>query len=147
MEMNYNRFNDENNNYNEDNEKLKLINNENNYNDLEQNITKKPIIKVPEFVLNNRDICDKAMTKVLCCNKYKSRDKIDQEELRAYYQLKELALISYNEQIKEHENCLKSLFISALNVEISDNLESAEWKSIGFQVNNLNKFLMLLLNF
>ena len=129
--MNYQRLNDDNNNE-EDSEKLKLIDNDNN-SDLEQNLIKKPM-KVPEFVLNNTGFCKKTITRILCCAKYKSRDKLDQEHLRAYYHLKDLALICYNEQTKEHETSLKTLFVSSLNVEISDNLESAEWKSIGFQV-------------
>lgn len=134
MEMNYQRFNDEEiNNKAEDNEKLNLIDNEYKYNDLEQNIIKKPM-KVPEFVINNTGFCEKTMTKILCCAKYKSRDKIDQEHLKAYYSLKDLALVLFNEQIEQHENTLKSLFVSALNLEASENLESPEWKSIGFQV-------------
>jgi len=132
MEMNYKRFNEDiNNSKEEDCEKLKLIDHENKFNDLELNVEKKPM-RVPEFVLNNRGFCKKTIT--LCCAKYKSKNIINQEHLKAYYHLKDLALVPYNEQIEEHENRLKSFFVSALNVDISVNLESAEWKSIGFQV-------------
>jgi len=121
-----------------DNERSKLLENnynENNYCDLEENNIKRPM-KVPEFIINQKTFCEKSLYKVLCCSKYKLFDKIHQEDLRAYYKLKDIAIIHYNEHNEDHENSLKNLFICALNVDTTDNLESVEWKSIGFQVKN-----------
>ncbi len=141
MEMNYHKFKD--NNTNGDNERSMLIDNYNyekyNY-DLEENHTKRPMV-VPEFIINQKTFCEKSLYKILCCSKYRTFDKIDQKELKAYYKLKDIGLVLYDEHNKDHENSLKHLFISALNIDTSDNLETLEWKSIGFQVNFLYLFL------
>jgi hypothetical protein len=135
MEMNYQNIQDKHSNCDS---KLAILlerYNQDTYNDyIEESKIKRPM-KIPKFISEPRGKFEKSLFLMLCCfAKFKSLDKISQEELNAYYRLKEIAILTYNEHDEDHENSLKNLFISALNVDLSDNLESVEWKTIGFQV-------------
>jgi hypothetical protein len=98
--------------------------------DIEENIPERPF-KLPTFMLQENTCCNN-FSKIICCQSKKF--KIKQSELRAYYKLKEIALVSYDQTNVDHENCLKNLFITALNCDLTDNLETIEWKTLGFQV-------------
>jgi len=151
MEMNYQTFKDR--NSDEINEKSLLLegyyNNNNKFYDIEENQVKRPM-KIPKFIYNNRGNCEKICSKILCCKKFKPLENIRQEELKAYYRLKDMAILQYDENNSDHENSLKNLFIAALNVDLTHNLESVEWKSIGFQVNikiNIDFFFQVFIIF
>jgi len=121
-------------NYYEDQEDLNLLDYDKKNNDIEKNVINIKL-KVPEFLIKQRGIWFKTKGFLICCkSKFPSLDRINQEELSVYYKLKNLAVILYCENNTEHEENLKKLYLNSLNVEISNNLESAEWKSIGFQV-------------
>jgi hypothetical protein len=135
MELNYKQLP----NYeNDDKENEALLSNykEDGYNyDIEKDNTERPL-NIPRFIKEKNNCCDNIL-RFLCC-KTKS-EKINQKELKAYYKLKEIALVLYDKNNLDHENSLKTLFKISLNCEITENLETVEWKGLGFQVIIKNK--------
>lgn len=115
--------------------------NNSDFTDIEKNIieknTKKRNYLTPKFITKRKNCCDNLIYKIICYYKRNPQEKVTQEELKAYYNLKDLALIQYSESNQEHESSLKSLYTNALACGLTENLETPEWKSIGFQVINL----------
>lgn len=109
------------------------------FTDFEENNSIRPF-KIPKFMSNKNKCCNGLFRKICCCSCKNHKENITQEELKAYYKLKELAQIYYNELNEDHENSLKNLFINTLNCDLTDNLETMEWKGIGFQVSIIHLF-------
>ena len=131
MEMNYRRQTDE----NSDPEKIGLMgeyNEDGSIYDLEENNQKRPL-KQPTFLFEKKACCSNVIQILFCKGK---PEKLKQNELSAYNKLKEIALISYDKYNLDHENSLKNLFINSLNCDLTENLETVDWKGIGFQVIN-----------
>jgi hypothetical protein len=130
MELNYKKLP---NNANDDKENEYLLSQykeEGSNYDIEENNTVKPL-KIPGFIKEENNCCNNLIEFLFCKSK---TQKINQKELKAYYMLKEIALISYDQNNSDHENTLKNLFKISLNCELTENLETVEWKSLGFQV-------------
>ncbi len=109
---------------------LEQYKDEGSFYELEENNSIRPF-KPPKFIIEEKNCCNNFL-RIFCC---KSKNKIiTQNELKAYYKLREIALIPYEKNNIDHENSLKNLFISSLNCDLTDNLETVEWKGLGFQV-------------
>ena len=121
-------------------DKSEEIKNDNNIN---SDSTKKLIqlkerIEIPYFILIQ---AKKSCWHCLCCcccnnNKYELIKLIDLNELESYYDLKELINKKYNPSLKHHENSLKFLFLISLKTDLTKDLNSEKWKTIGFNNSN-----------
>ena len=101
-------------------------------------------IEIPYFILTQ---AKKSCWHCLCCcccnnNKYKLIRLIDLNELESYYDLKELINKKYNPSLNQHENSLKFLFLISLKCDLTKDLNSENWKKIGFSNSNPRKDLV-----
>ena len=101
-------------------------------------------IEIPYFILTQ---AKKSCWHCLCCcccnnNKYELIKLIDLNELESYYDLKELINKKYNPSLKQHENSLKFLFLISLKCDLTKDLNSENWKKIGFSNSNPRKDLV-----
>ena len=101
-------------------------------------------IEIPYFILIQ---AKKSCWHCLCCcccnnNKYKLIRLIDLNELESYYDLKELINKKYNPSLNQHENSLKFLFLISLKCDLTKDLNSENWKKIGFSNSNPRKDLV-----
>ena len=127
-------------------DKSEEIKNDNNIN---SDSTKKLIqlkerIEIPYFILIQ---AKKSCWHCLCCcccnnNKYELIKLIDLNELESYYDLKELINKKYNPSLNQHENSLKFLFLISLKCDLTKDLNSENWKKIGFSNSNPRKDLV-----
>ena len=95
-------------------------------------------IEIPYFILIQ---AKKSCWHCLCCcccnnNKYELIRLIDLNELESYYDLKELINKKYNPSLNQHENSLKFLFLISLKTDLTKDLNSEKWKTIGFNNSN-----------
>jgi hypothetical protein len=100
-------------------------------------------LPVPKFILDQMTIFEKSKCyRIFCCcfsrcyEKYKIY-KIKNRELGVYYGLKNIAIQSYDESNKFHEDSLKILYSICIKTEYSADLKTNDWKNIGFQVSNI----------
>jgi hypothetical protein len=69
----------------------------------------------------------------LCCCKFSIKN-IKDHHIVTYNELKQEALIKYDENDIKHETSLKLFYISALKHEPEQDIISSDWRTLGFQV-------------
>lgn len=92
---------------------------------------------LPLFISFQDKITCPCLSKICPClfsnEKYRTNN-IKDKDLKAYYQLKALVSLEYNQFDSSHEESLKSLYLKTINNNFTNNLTSAEWEKIGFNV-------------
>ena len=121
--------------YNTDNKNENILDSETSSNKLLQI---KERMEVPYFLLNQ---AKKSCWNYICCccckdNKYELINSIDSNELEIYYDLKDLLTKKFINNLYEHESSLKFLFLISLKCDLTEDLNSENWKKIGFSNSN-----------
>lgn len=97
-------------------------------------------LPLPEFISNQISIFESSrFLNVIfclgcCTNRKKLIKEIRQDELETYYNLKKVAIQSYEDTNPLHEESLKILYIICLKSEVTVDLRNKEWMNVGFQV-------------
>jgi len=100
-------------------------------------------LPVPSFITQQKTLYEKSkfLRILCCCSKKKYRDvlisNINNHELAVYYKLKYLASQLFDENNSQHKESLKLLYLTCIDKDMTENLRTIEWKTVGFQVNIL----------
>lgn len=104
------------------------------------------VYHVPEFIIEQKTICEKSrcvriMFCCCCCRKYRHNSKyfifnISNDHLSIYHRLKQHATQNYDENNSLHEESLNNLLSLCFESTSSSDLNTSDWKKIGFQSNN-----------
>ena len=92
--------------------------------DIEKNGTPYP---TPEFLKRIERY------KYICCCRFGLKN-VKEHHLRSYYELKQLAIINYDEKNEAHENALRALYVNVIGDDESETMIHPNWSNIGFQV-------------
>lgn len=91
--------------------------------------------EIPQFIMaQEKNILWKCC--FFLCESHKKYDlnNIDGNDLKSYYELRNIAIQKYNPEIQKHEESLKFLFLSSLNCNLNNDLVTSEWLKVGFKV-------------
>jgi hypothetical protein len=96
--------------------------------------------RIPSFLLEQRSLYEKSKSfRIFCCccaKRYKQNmiSNIKNKELRIYYKIKSLACQLFDENIAQHKESLKFLYMMCINKDMNNDCRAVEWKKVGFQV-------------
>ena len=100
---------------------------------------------VPTFLQKQMTITEKSsilnfFSNLFCISsKQKKIRDISEEELEVFYELKNLAFTNYDENDSNHEQSLRFLYLSLIKGDLTNDLITDEWKTLGFETNNPRK--------
>lgn len=109
----------------------------------QQNVRPKSLIeKIPLFIYRKRSLFDNKCLKYACCcllicynHKKRTLSDIMGDQLDSYWELRSLALKTYDSSNPTHEEKLAYLHqICFGESKLPENLMDEKWKEIGFQV-------------